>query len=94
VEASGEHVLFGTDELYMDCMLHDLRQVYADVEVKVADQLVVLRGTVVDTSSLKCSAETADKRNKLNLSTPALQQHISIGRDHSNFVTDNSIIKP
>ena len=37
VEESGEHVLFGTGELYMDCVLHDLRQVYGDVEVKVAE---------------------------------------------------------
>jgi 116 kDa U5 small nuclear ribonucleoprotein component len=65
VEESGEHVLFGTGELYMDCMLHDLRHVYADVEVKVADPLVSLRETVIDTSSLKCFAETANKRNKL-----------------------------
>jgi 116 kDa U5 small nuclear ribonucleoprotein component len=65
VEESGEHVLFGTGELYMDCMLHDLRHVYADVEVKVADPLVALRETVIETSSLKCFAETANKRNKL-----------------------------
>lgn len=65
VEESGEHVLFGTGELYMDCLLHDLRHVYADVEVKVADPSVALRETVIDTSSLKCFAETANKRNKL-----------------------------
>ncbi|KAG7351729.1 elongation factor EF-2 [Nitzschia inconspicua] len=65
VEESGEHVLFGTGELYMDCMLHDLRHVYADVEVKVADPSVALRETVIETSSLKCVAETANKHNKL-----------------------------
>jgi U5 small nuclear ribonucleoprotein component len=57
VEESGEHVLFGTGELYMDCVLHDLRHVYADVEVKVADPVVAFRETVVETSSLKCFAE-------------------------------------
>mmetsp|Transcript_23789 Transcript_23789/g.56006 ORF Transcript_23789/g.56006 Transcript_23789/m.56006 type:complete len:1115 (+) Transcript_23789:129-3473(+) len=65
VEESGEHVLFGTGELYMDCVLHDLRHVYGDVEVKVADPSVALRETVVDTSSLKCFAETTNKKNKL-----------------------------
>lgn len=65
VEESGEHVLFGTGELYMDCMLHDLRHVFADVEVKVADPSVALRETVIDTSSLKCFADTANKRNRL-----------------------------
>lgn len=41
VEESGEHVLFGTGELYLDCVMHDLRHVYSDVEVKVADPVVV-----------------------------------------------------
>jgi len=57
VEESGEHVLFGTGELYLDCVLHDLRSVHADVEVKVADPTVAFRETVVETSSLKCFAE-------------------------------------
>jgi 116 kDa U5 small nuclear ribonucleoprotein component len=57
VEESGEHVLFGTGELYLDCVLHDLRSVHADVEVKVADPIVAFRETVVETSSLKCFGE-------------------------------------
>jgi U5 small nuclear ribonucleoprotein component len=57
VEESGEHVLFGTGELYMDCVLHDLRHVYTDIEVKVADPVVAFRETVIETSSLKCFAE-------------------------------------
>ena len=27
VEESGEHVLLGTGELYMDCVMHDMRKV-------------------------------------------------------------------
>jgi 116 kDa U5 small nuclear ribonucleoprotein component len=57
VEESGEHVLFGTGELYMDCVMHDLRHVYSDVEVKVADPVVSFRETVIETSSVKCFAE-------------------------------------
>ena len=30
VEESGEHIIIGTGELYMDCVLHDLRRLYAD----------------------------------------------------------------
>mmetsp|Transcript_27633 Transcript_27633/g.57236 ORF Transcript_27633/g.57236 Transcript_27633/m.57236 type:complete len:515 (+) Transcript_27633:3-1547(+) len=67
VEESGEHVLFGTGELYMDCVLHDLRHVYGDVEVKVADPSVALRETVVETSSLKCFAETTNKKKQADL---------------------------
>jgi 116 kDa U5 small nuclear ribonucleoprotein component len=40
MEESGEHVLFGTGELCMDCMLHDLRLVYAYEEVKIGDPLL------------------------------------------------------
>ena len=57
VEESGEHVLTGTGELYMDCMMHDLRHVYSDIEVKVADPVCAFRETVIETSSLKCFAE-------------------------------------
>ena len=77
VEESGEHVLFGTGELYMDCVLHDLRQVYADVEVKLADPSVALRETVIDTSSLKCFAETANKRNKLTFIAEPLDEALA-----------------
>ena len=59
VEESGEHVLFGTGELYMDCVLHDLRHVYTDIEVKVSDPVVAFRETVVETSSVKCFAEVS-----------------------------------
>lgn len=57
VEESGEHVLFGTGELYLDCIMHDLRHVFSDIEIKVADPVVAFREGVVDTSSLQCFAQ-------------------------------------
>ena len=33
VEESGEHIILGTGELYMDCALHDLRKMYSEIEV-------------------------------------------------------------
>ena len=58
VEESGEHVIFGTGELYMDCVLGDLRPFYANnVKVKVGDPVVAFRETVIKRSSLKCFAE-------------------------------------
>ncbi len=59
VEESGEHVLFGTGELYLDCVMHDLRHVYSDIEVKVADPVVGFRETVIETSAIKCFAEVS-----------------------------------
>ena len=31
VEESGEHVIFGTGELYLDCVMHDLRKMYSEI---------------------------------------------------------------
>jgi len=98
VEESGEHVVFGTGELYLDCIMHDLRKMYSEigewacrvpvcscllypdlpvisiayihdlwpladcVDIKVADPVVAFCETVVETSSLKCFAETPNKK--------------------------------
>ena len=59
VEESGEHVLFGTGELYLDCVMHDLRTVYSDIEVKVADPVVGFCETIVETSTVKCFSEVS-----------------------------------
>ena len=67
VEESGEHVVLGTGELYLDCVMHDLREMYSAVEIKVADPVVAFCETVVETSSLKCFSETPNKRNKLTM---------------------------
>lgn len=31
VEESGEHVMLGTGELYMDCVMHDMRKVFFSI---------------------------------------------------------------
>lgn len=89
VEESGEHVVLGTGELYMDCLMHDLRSVYSDIEVKVADPIVSFRETVIDTSSLKCFAETANKRNMLTfIAEPmddGLAEQLEAGKVDSNW---------
>jgi U5 small nuclear ribonucleoprotein component len=89
VEESGEHVLWGTGELYLDCVLHDLRKVYSDMEIKVADPIVSFRETVIETSSVKCFAETANKRNKLTfLAEPlddGLAEKLEWGKVHPDW---------
>ena len=35
VEQSGEHVVFGTGELYLDCVMHDLRKMYSEIGMYV-----------------------------------------------------------
>jgi 116 kDa U5 small nuclear ribonucleoprotein component len=77
VEESGEHVIFGTGELYLDCVMHDLRNVYSDIEIKVADPVVGFRETVVETSSIKCFSETANKRNKITVIAEPLDEGLA-----------------
>jgi len=62
VEESGEHVILGTGELYMDCVLHDLRKLFSEIEIKVSDPVTKFCETVVETSALKCYAETPNKK--------------------------------
>eukprot|EP00929_Paragymnodinium_shiwhaense_P000231 TRINITY_DN100482_c0_g1_i1.p1 TRINITY_DN100482_c0_g1~~TRINITY_DN100482_c0_g1_i1.p1 ORF type:complete len:984 (+),score=344.63 TRINITY_DN100482_c0_g1_i1:96-3047(+) len=79
VEESGEHVISGTGEVYLDCILHDLRRLYGDLEIKVADPVVEFCETVVETSSLKCFAETPNKKNKLYMVAEPLEK--GLGED-------------
>ncbi len=67
-EESGENVIVGTGELYMDCILHDLRRLYAEIEIKVSDPVVTFSETVIDTSSIKCYADSNNKKNRVNTS--------------------------
>ncbi|XP_033104264.1 116 kDa U5 small nuclear ribonucleoprotein component-like [Anneissia japonica] len=77
VEESGEHVVMGTGELYLDCVMHDLRKMYSEIDIKVADPVVSFCETVVETSSLKCFAETPNKRNKLTMIAEPLEKGLA-----------------
>jgi 116 kDa U5 small nuclear ribonucleoprotein component len=88
IEESGEHVLLGTGEIFLDCVLHDLRVLYAEIDIKVSDPVVRFCETVVETSALKCYAETPNKkyldshhnsncRNKITMISEPLDQGIA-----------------
>lgn len=77
VEESGEHVVLGTGELYMDCVLHDLRRLYAQMEIKVSDPVTRFAETVDDQSAIKCYALTPNKKNKLTFVAEPLDDGIA-----------------
>lgn len=62
VEESGEHIIIGTGELYLDCIMHDLRRIFAEIEIKVSDPATRFCETVLETSALKCYADTPNKK--------------------------------
>ncbi|KAF0989657.1 hypothetical protein HZS_2562 [Henneguya salminicola] len=72
VEESGEHVIFGTGELYLDCVMHDLRRMYSQSEIRVADPI-----TAIEKSSFKCFAETPNKKNKITVIAEPLDKGIA-----------------
>ncbi|OXV06104.1 hypothetical protein Egran_06128 [Elaphomyces granulatus] len=77
VEESGEHVVLGTGELYMDCVLHDLRRLYAEMELKVSDPVTRFCETVVETSAIMCYAITPNKKNKITMIAEPLDDGIA-----------------
>mmetsp|Transcript_33923 Transcript_33923/g.107781 ORF Transcript_33923/g.107781 Transcript_33923/m.107781 type:complete len:648 (-) Transcript_33923:66-2009(-) len=77
VEESGEHTVLGTGEIFLDSIMKDLRELYSEVEVKVSDPVVSFCETVVETSSLKCFAETPNKRNKLTMIAEPLEKGLA-----------------
>lgn len=77
VEESGEHIILGTGELYMDCVLHDLRRLYSEMELKVSDPVTRFCETVVETSAIMCYARTPNKKNKITMVAEPLEDGIA-----------------
>lgn len=57
--------------------MHDLRRMYSEIDIKVADPSVALCESVVETSSLKCFAETPNKKNKITMIAEPLDKGLA-----------------
>lgn len=77
VEESGEHILLGSGELYLDCALHDLRKMYSEIEIKVSDPSVRFCETVIDTSSRMCYADAPNKKNRVTMTAQPLDKGLA-----------------
>ncbi|KAL1152534.1 hypothetical protein V6Z11_A09G115000 [Gossypium hirsutum] len=88
VEESGEHTILGTGELYLDSIMKDLRELYSEVEVKVADPVVSFCETVVESSSMKCFAETPNKKNKITMIAEPLERGLAEDIENSAVSVD------
>ncbi|KAL5533739.1 hypothetical protein ACEPAG_199 [Sanghuangporus baumii] len=77
VEESGEHVIVGTGELYLDCVMHDLRRLFSEIEIKVSDPTTRFCETVLETSALKCYADTPNKKNRITMIAEPLERGIA-----------------
>jgi len=91
VEESGEHVLFGTGELYVDCVMHDLREMFSGIEIKVTDPMTPFCETVVETSSIQTFAETPNYRNKLSFIAEPLEKGLGIDAEAGRLLQNSSV---
>ena len=70
-------MILGTGEIYLDSVMHDLRKLFAEIEIKVSDPVVAFCETVLETSSVKCFAETTNKRNKLTMIAEPMEKGLA-----------------
>ncbi|KAH0508752.1 116 kDa U5 small nuclear ribonucleoprotein component [Microtus ochrogaster] len=50
---------------------------YSEIDIKVADTVVTFCETMVETSSLKCFAETPNKKNKITMIAEPLEKGLA-----------------
>jgi translation elongation factor EF-G len=67
VEESGEHVILGTGELHLDCVMHDLRKMYSDIDVKVK-RCFLFAVLIISRSPIQLSASAKPSLRLLNSS--------------------------
>lgn len=79
VEESGEHVILGTGEVFLDCLMYELRELYAQVEIRVSDPAVTFCETVSESSSLLCFANTSNGKNRLYVAADILEDGVCSG---------------
>ncbi|OIT30916.1 110 kda u5 small nuclear ribonucleoprotein component clo [Nicotiana attenuata] len=71
-----------------DSIMKDLRELYSEVEVKVADPVVSFCETVVETSSIKCFAETPNKKYKITMIAEPLEKGLDEDIENGIVSTD------
>lgn len=91
VEETGEHTLVGSGEMYMDCVLRDLREAFDKVEVKVSDPVVPFAETVSETSILQCHADTPNGQNKVVMVAEPLEETILSALEEGKLDSNDNI---
>jgi len=77
VEESGEHVVIGSGEFYMDCLLHDLRYLYTDIEIKVSDPVTKFMESCIESSKVRIPVESSNGKNSISIIAEPLEPEIA-----------------
>lgn len=68
LEDSGEYIILGAGELFLDCFLHDLRYLTKDyLSIKVSDAMVKFSETCHERSVTKLSASSTSRQNQISI---------------------------
>lgn len=89
VEESGEHVMIGTGELYLDCVMHDLRHMYSEIDIRISDPGVCFSETVIAMSREKCIGITPNKMNEFSMFAEPLEKHLDIDLEAGRVTIDD-----
>lgn len=68
VEESGDHVILTPGELYLDCLLYDLRFLFGDnLEIKLSDPMTRFSETCTELSFVKINSKNESKDNEISI---------------------------
>lgn len=90
VEESGEHVMIGVGELYLDCVMHDLRHMYSEIDIRVSDPSVCFSETVIDVSQEPCVGETPNKHNQFTMFAEPLDRDLVANLEKGRISLESS----
>lgn len=77
VDESGQHTVLGFGEIYLDCALHDLRQLYGHIQINVSDPMVRFSETVDNLSSVKLVTKSNNGKNRITIIAEPLTEQLS-----------------
>lgn len=89
VEESGEHVMIGTGELFLDCVMHDLRHMYSEIDIRVSDPGVCFSETVIESSRERCVGETPNQYNQFTMIAEPLDKKLDLDLEEGKVTLDS-----
>jgi U5 small nuclear ribonucleoprotein component len=57
--------------------MHDLRSLYAEVEIKVSEPFIQINETVGEASAVRCFADTPNHKNQISMTTEPLEKGLA-----------------
>jgi elongation factor 2 len=76
-EDSGQHIIAGCGELHVEICLKDLKDEYANCEIKVSEPVVTYRETVSGVSSQMCMSKSPNKHNRVYATAEFLAEELA-----------------